>query len=90
VRISAEELELRRGLIDKLSSENFEPENYDDEYRNRVLAMIDDKVKGREITVPPKTPARGRIIDLMEALKESMKKAQRGKNQVEQKNRRKA
>lgn len=90
MRISAEELELRRGLIDKLSSENFEPENYDDEYRNRVLAMIDDKVKGREITVPPKTPARGRIIDLMEALKESMKKAQRGKNQVEQKNRRKA
>jgi non-homologous end joining protein Ku len=52
--------------------------------------MIDDKVKGREITVPPKTPARGRIIDLMEALKESMKKAQRGKNQVEQKNRRKS
>ena len=34
------------GLIEKLSSENFEPENYDDEYRNRVLAMIDQKTKG--------------------------------------------
>jgi non-homologous end joining protein Ku len=35
---SSDELELGAGLIEKLSSENFEPEAYRDEYRNRVLA----------------------------------------------------
>jgi non-homologous end joining protein Ku len=52
--------------------------------------MIDEKTKGREITIPPRAPAAGRIIDLMEALKESMGTVQRGKKQAEQKNRRKA
>jgi DNA end-binding protein Ku len=47
---SSEELELGAGLIEKLSSENFEPEAYRDEYRNRMLALIDEKAKGREIT----------------------------------------
>jgi non-homologous end joining protein Ku len=32
LRLTSEEIELGRGLIEKLSSENFEPENYDDEY----------------------------------------------------------
>jgi DNA end-binding protein Ku len=90
VRISDDELPLGRGLIEKLSSENFEPQSYEDEYRNRVLAMIDDKVKGRQITVPPRAPASGRIINLMEALKESMKTARRGDKGADQKKRRKA
>jgi DNA end-binding protein Ku len=75
---TGEEFELLNGLVEKLSSENFEPENYEDEYQTRVRAMLDSKVKGQEITVPPKAPARGHIIDLMEALKESMKTVERG------------
>jgi hypothetical protein len=35
-----EELTLGAGLIEKLLSESFELENYEDEYRNRLLAMI--------------------------------------------------
>jgi len=70
-----QELELSRGLIEKLSTEGFEPESYRDEYRDRVLAMIDEKVKGQEISVPPNAPAPGRVIDLMAALKESMRTA---------------
>jgi DNA end-binding protein Ku len=90
IRVSSEEIELGAGLIEKLSSENFEPENYEDEYRNRVLAMIEAKTKGREITIPPRAPASGRIIDLMEALKESMRTVRRGDRRAEQKKRRKA
>jgi DNA end-binding protein Ku len=48
IRVSSEEIELGAGLIEKLSSENFEPESYEDKYRNRVLAMIKSKVKGWE------------------------------------------
>lgn len=89
-RVSSEQIELGAGLIERLSSENFEPENYEDEYRNRVIAMIDQKTKGREITIPPRAPATGRIIDLMEALKESMKTARPPEKRADQKKRRKA
>jgi hypothetical protein len=51
-----------------------------------VLAMIEEKTKGREITILPSAPARGGVIDLMEALKESMRTVQR-KNPAEQKKR---
>jgi non-homologous end joining protein Ku len=55
-----------------------------------VLVMIDEKKKGREITIPPHAPADRRVIDLMEALKESMKTVRRGDKQAEQTKRRKA
>ena len=55
-----------------------------------MLTVIDEKRKGREITIPARAAASGRIIDLMEALKESMRKADSGERQVEQENRRKA
>ena len=84
------EFELANGLVEKLSSEDFEPEAYEDEYQNRVRGMLDSKVKGQEITIPPKAPARGHIIDLMEALKESMKTVEGGKKKAEQKKCRKA
>ena len=65
------------GLIEKLSAEQFDPESYRDEYRIRVLAMLDEKSKGREITVaPPEAPRHGQVIDLMQALKQSMERAQ--------------
>jgi non-homologous end joining protein Ku len=52
--------------------------------------MIENKIKGREITVPPAAPARGHVIDLMTALKESFKTIERGKKRADQKKRRKA
>jgi DNA end-binding protein Ku len=90
-RLTAAEFELANGLVEKLSSEQFQPEAYEeDEYQNRVLAMIENKVKGREITVPPPAPRPAHVIDLMAALKESMKTVQRGKNRIDQSKRRKA
>jgi DNA end-binding protein Ku len=69
-RITQDELKLAQGLIDRLSDGAFEPE-----YRLRVLAMIDEKVKGHEITAAPQPVAKPEpVIDLMEALRQSMKK----------------
>jgi hypothetical protein len=78
------------GTIEKLSSEDFEPQAYRDEYRKRVLAMIDEKVKGQQITIPPPAPAVGHVIRLMADLKESMRTAQRGKKRTEERKRKKA
>jgi DNA end-binding protein Ku len=75
VKISEKELELGVDLIDRLTSEEFNPENYKDEYRIRVLGMLDEKSKGKEIVID-KAPAlrHGQVIDIMEALKRSMER----------------
>jgi DNA end-binding protein Ku len=75
VNVSEKELELGIGLIDRLTSEEFNPENYKDEYRIHVLAMLDEKSKGKEVTVSAPAPARGgKVVDIMEALKRSMER----------------
>ena len=75
VKVSEKELELGLGLIDRLTSEEFNPENYKDEYRVRVLGVLDEKSKGQEITISAPAPQRGgKVIDIMEALKRSMDK----------------
>jgi DNA end-binding protein Ku len=71
-KLSEEEIQLGADLINRMSDE-FEPDRYKDEYRIRVLAVLDEKSKGREITVAaPPVPRHGQVIDLMQALKESM------------------
>src|SRR5437870_10813445 len=45
-RVTQDELKLATGLIDQMSNGGFEPEKYQDDYRLRVLAMIDAKLKG--------------------------------------------
>jgi non-homologous end joining protein Ku len=67
-------------LIENMSDE-FEPDKYRDEYRERVQHMLDEKSKGQEITVlAPEAPRHGQIIDLMQALKQSIEKAKRSPN----------
>ncbi|ACY15831.1 Ku protein [Haliangium ochraceum] len=69
--IDERELDLAKRLIDQIASERFEPERYRDQVKERVLALIEEKLAGREIEVAAPTP-RGEIIDLMEALKASL------------------
>lgn len=66
------ELTLAVQLIEQLASDVFEPQKYEDEYRKRVLEVIEQKVAGQEVTVAPAQAPRAQIIDLMEALKASL------------------
>jgi DNA end-binding protein Ku len=68
------ELELAARLIQELSSDEFRPESYQDEYRLRVLDLVNLKVEGKEITAAAPQAQRAQVIDLMEALKESLAK----------------
>src|SRR6266498_2655143 len=68
------EMELALKLIDGLTTDGFSPEEFTDEYRQRVLDMIQAKVEGKQIiTLTPEAP-KAQVIDLMEALKESLSK----------------
>jgi len=73
-KIKDGELDLALQLINGLASETFSPERYADEYRHRVLGMINQKVEGQEVTVSEPAAPRAQVIDLMEALKESLAK----------------
>ena len=68
---SERELKMARQLIDSLSSE-FEPERYHDEYREKVLDLIERKAAGEEIAVQPEAPQPERVPDLMAALEASL------------------
>ena len=75
VKVSANELELGVGLIDRLTSDEFNLEKFKDEYRIRVLGMLDEKSKGKEIVIDKAAaPKHGQVIDIMEALKRSMER----------------
>lgn len=73
-KISGAETNLAMRLIDELSSEQFKPEQYEDEYRQRVLDLVNSKAEGKEITVAEPVAQRAQVIDLMAALKESLGK----------------
>jgi DNA end-binding protein Ku len=70
------ELEMAQQLIDSLSGE-FEPDKYRDEYRERVLELIERKAEGEEIVLeaPPEEPEK--VPDLMAALEASVADAKR-------------
>ncbi len=68
------ELDLALQLIRGLARDAFKPEQYSDDYRGRVMDMLERKVEGREITAPLAAAERPQVIDLMEALKASLAK----------------
>ena len=70
IKLPGEQLELGMNLIEKMSSADFEPERYADEYRERAIAMIEKKMEGQEIKAVPPAPRRtGQVVDIFAALK---------------------
>ena len=71
-QIKTGELDLALKLIDGLSTEEFRPDEYQDDYRQRVLDLIDKKVAGQQIETADAPAPRPHVIDLVEALKASI------------------
>lgn len=69
---SERELIMAEQLITSLSAP-FEPEKYKDEYREKVLDLIEKKAEGQTVTLQPAAPEGGKVIDLMAALEASLK-----------------
>ena len=61
-------------LIDSLSSD-FEPDRYNDTYREKVLDLIERKAEGKEVVVNAEPERPAPVIDLMAALEASLKAA---------------
>jgi DNA end-binding protein Ku len=68
----AGEMELAQQLIGQLTTKGFHPEQYRDHYRDRLREAVERKVAGQETTIAQPATPRAQVIDLMEALKQSL------------------
>ncbi len=61
-------------LIDELSEDRFNPLQFKDEYRERLLDRIKAKAQGKSISAPEKKEEEGggEVVDIMEALRRSL------------------
>jgi len=75
-KTSAQELKLALQIIKQGMTDTFRPEQYSDDVRVRMLAAIEEKIDGKEITAAPEVP-QARVIDLMQALKSSLSSGRR-------------
>jgi DNA end-binding protein Ku len=73
--LRAAEVEMAKSLVENLS-EPFDPEKYDDTYRKELLGLMRAKAKGKKLPEPQEDEG-GEVIDLMQALRESVEKTTR-------------
>ena len=66
------ELKMAIQLAEMSASDEFHPETYRDEVRERIRGLIQRKVEGEEITSALIEEPRAQVIDLMEALRRSL------------------
>ena len=81
VDVTDREEKMARSLIDSLTTD-FEPDKYRDEYRERVLALIEQKASGQEIVVEESAEEAPRVVDLMAALEASLAAVKSGRSET--------
>lgn len=76
---SPAELKLALQLIEQISADSYEPTEYEDEEKKRILAAIDAKIAGQEVVAMehPEDRSGGEVIDLTEMLRASLSRASR-------------
>lgn len=76
VKVASSELQLALQLIDQISEDSYDPTQFEDEEKKRVLAAIDEKVAGKQIVASQhhEDAGSGQVIDLMDALRASLGK----------------
>jgi len=80
VDVRPQELQMAQSLIETLSGD-FVPEQYTDNYREALQALIEAKVAGREVVAPAEAAAdTGTVVDLMAALRASVEAAKKGRS----------
>lgn len=66
-----QEVQMAQSLIENLT-EDFDPTAYHDEYRAKVEEAVQAKIEGEEVTVAEEAAEPTAVVDLMDALKQSV------------------
>jgi DNA end-binding protein Ku len=69
-KLGKAELDMAVQLVDNLKG-SFVPTDFTNDYRDQLRAMLEAKLEGKEITIPEQ-PESAEVIDLMDALKQSV------------------
>ena len=77
--VSERELKMARQLVDSLTVDDFDPDRFSDEYREKVLDLIERKAAGEVVVAaaPEQEPAK--VVDLLAALEASVAAAKAAK-----------
>jgi DNA end-binding protein Ku len=75
VEIGERELAIAKQLVESLAAD-WDPGRYKDEYREKVLQLVESKAAGEEVAVQPDAPEAAPVPDLMSALKASLEAVQ--------------
>ena len=72
--VSAAELKLALQLIEQIAQDAYDPSEFKDEEKQRILAAIDQKIAGKQVVASAhaEAPTGGQVIDLMDALRASL------------------
>jgi len=90
VKVTKDMLDLAKHIVDQKTGK-FEPEKFEDHYESALVELINRKRNGETIKAPAASRTSGNVIDLMDALRKSLKgesksqpaaKAKRGKKRV--------
>jgi DNA end-binding protein Ku len=68
------ELRMAQSLIESLE-DSFQPEQYHDEFREKVQQLAEQKAKGKEVVLAEEPARPAPVVDLMEALQASVEQA---------------
>src|SRR5471030_559510 len=74
--VAPAELKVAKMLIDTMSSEQFEPDQFHDKYKEDVMAMIEARAAGKDIPEQPaKRAATSNVVNLMDVLQRSLEQS---------------
>ena len=75
-KVADAEKKVAKLLIDTMSVEEFDPEKFHDKYKEDVLAMIEARAEGQEVTAPAyERPAATNVVNLMDVLQRSLEQS---------------
>ena len=77
IDVRAQELRMATSLIDSMT-EDFEPDEFHDSYREALQELVEAKVEGRDVTPSPE-PAPAEPASLLDALQASLDAATKGR-----------
>ncbi|HEX2850424.1 MAG TPA: Ku protein [Acidimicrobiales bacterium] len=77
--VTERELKMARQLVDSLTVDDFDPEKFSDEYRERVLDLIEKKAAGEVVVAAAPEQEPTKVVDLLAALEASVAAAKAAK-----------
>lgn len=82
IELRPQEEQMARSLVESMAGE-FDPEQFTDNYREALEAVIEAKAEGREVVEPEEQqPTADNVVDLMSALRASVDAAKKGRGEA--------